>query len=301
MQRLTQDICMINMIVSTIFSSKEVKRQYEYDWTLIENHSGIFSTDYSYEDAQIALQLSLMVTNANFETPTNKLTIPSNISSWLIDIPIMYDMCPLEMIAKAIPNSKLNEPTPLCRILYNQRDNIIFIVFTGTSNGCMASLDLDYLQTDLTSLNNYIPGLRGHKGVYQAYQSVRQRIINTLKSFNSPQIVITGHSLGGSLSTLCALDLSSLNPIHYSFAAPLLFNSIGCDVFNKVVPHSYRIVNLSDMVTLFPLPIMPSGDIYCHVGTLAPFQRNLQEYHRNHSLAYMLEFNLPFKEIVIKD
>lgn len=302
---------MINLVVSTIFSSKEAKRKYEYDWSLVENHSGYFNFDYSDDDARVLLQLSMMVTNTNFEIDElskGSKIIPSdnfssNLPSWLTETRLDYDSCPLDLISKGIPNSHLNRSSTLCRILYNHHTNVVLIIFTGTSNGCLAALDLDYLQSELSEISHYTPGLRGHKGMYNAYKSIRSRLIQTLEQYReqNPQIVITGHSLGGALSTLCALDLAYYNPIHYAFASPLFFNDIGSKVFEKVVPHSYRIINLSDMVTSFPLPIMPSGDLYCHVGAMVPFQRNLGEYHRNHALSYMIEYNLTYNEVEIKN
>lgn len=294
MLNLAQDVCMINLVVSTIFSSKEAERKYDYDWSTVTNHTGQWASQYRYEDAQTLLQLSLMVTDTNFEKEDN---FSSRLPTWFTEVKLAYDTCPLDIIAKGIPNSHLNTPTTLCRLLYDQRQHVLLIVFTGTSNGCMAGLDLDYVQTDLTEISNYVPGLRGHRGMYNAYKSIRSQLLAIIAQYHNPQVVITGHSLGGALSSLCALDLAYYQPIHYSFASPLFFNPVGCDIFDKLVQQSYRVINLSDMVTQFPLPIMPSGDMYCHTGILVPFQRNLGEYHRNHALAYMIEYHLNFTEV----
>jgi hypothetical protein len=295
MQYLTQNMCLINLVISTIFTSKDAKRKFSYDWSLISDHTTPFSTDYSYEDARVLLQLSLMVTNSNFDR------IELNTPSWLIDTPIQYESCPLEMISKGLSNSALNEPATLAHVLYDQRSNIVFVVFSGTSNGCLATLDLDYLQSELTGISNYTAGIRGHNGMYTAYKSIRLALLSQIQPYldRQPQIVITGHSLGGALSTLCAFDLAYYRPIHYSFAAPIFFNPEGATRFSEMISSSYRIVNLSDMVTQFPLPIMPSGDLYNHVGSLLPFQSNLGEYHRNHALAYMMEFKLRYTEIEV--
>ena len=284
---------MIGMVISTIFTSKEAKRRYTYDWDLITDNLGIFQPDYTFEDARVLLQLSMMVTNMNFEK--TEFDPPE----WLQTTVLKYDTCPVEIISKGIPNSSLNDPTPLGHTLYDQRSNTLIIIFSGTSNACMASLDLDYAQTDLVEISNYEPGLRGHKGIYNGYKSIRPQLLKAIAAYAdyNPQIVITGHSLGAALSSLCALDLAYYNPIHYSFASPLFFNQVGSRVFEKLVPTSYRIMNLSDMVALFPLPIMPTGDTYCHVGTMIPFQQNLGEYHRNHALAYMTEYDLHFTEV----
>ena len=119
-------------------------------------------------------------------------------------------------------------------------------------------------------------------------------MVEIIKSYlsNKPQVIISGHSLGGAISQVCALDLAYYNPIHYSFAAPMVFNQQGYSVFTKLVKYSYRIANISDLVVLSPLPVMPNKDAFFHVGKLIHFQRNLGEYSLNHALAYVQEYNL---------
>lgn len=275
----------------------------KFTWDLIHQNMSKFNIDYNYEDARVLLQLSLMVTNANFDEKA--LDTPE----WLQDIPLIYDICPLFVPlqrkrdkSKQTPEhmDKFNvrdEIKPLMgHILYNEQINILFIVFTGTSNICLAGLDLEYGQTELNDLLNYTPGIRGHRGVYTAYQSVRPQLVEVFQKYlyKNPQIVITGHSLGGALSQMCALDLAFYDPIHYSFAAPLMFNPLGCQAYEKFVKYSYRVANLSDLVVISPLPIMPNKDMFCHVGKLIHFQRNLGEYPLNHSLAYVQEYNLSY-------
>lgn len=287
-----QDVCLINIVTSAILS-RHRHNPFIFDWSLIGKHSTNFTSEYNYEDARCLLQLSMMVTNSNFTD------IPLNVPNWLVDIPIVYETCPIKTIAEGISNSPLNKPTALVHILYSERGNLLLIVFTGTSNACLATIDLNYYQTELEGINNYLPNVRGHQGVYIAYQSVRPKLLETVRKYidRKPKIIITGHSLGGALSSLCTLDLAVLQPLHYSFAAPLIFNPKACDIFTQLVKNSYRIANLSDLVVLSPLPIMPNKDAFCHVGRVVLFQRNLGEYSDNHSLAYLLEYNIPYTEL----
>jgi len=273
--------------MNSIFTSKHYK-PYKFTWDLIDNHRKAFDTQYNYADAQVLLQLSLMVTSSNFAEKT--LETPD----WLTSAPLRYNVCPSALIANNMPDSYLNKASNLVHVLYSERDNKLFIIFSGTSNGCMGFLDLEYMQTDLTDVVNYRPGIRGHRGIHVAYQSIRPQLINIFDKYinRQPQIIISGHSLGGGLSQLCALDLAFYNPIHYSFAAPLVFNPLGTDVFNKIVKTSYRVANGSDLVTLLPLPVMVNDDVFCHVGRLVYFQRNFGDYGKNHSNAYIQEYNL---------
>jgi hypothetical protein len=214
-----------------------------------------------------------------------------NVPSLFQDNSLTYDECPLFSLHN---ESKGTGRISVGHMLYDDHNNILIIVFTGTSNGCLVGLDLEYAQTELNGLSNYTVGMQVHRGIYTLYQSIRPQLVKIFQSYlpKNPQIVITGHSLGGALSHICALDLAFYNPINYSFASPLVFNGLASLAYEKFVKHSYRIANISDLVTMSPLPIMPNKDIFCHVGTLVSFQKNLGEYSSNHSLAYAHEYNL---------
>ena len=282
-----QEACLVNLVTNALFTQKEHKI-FEFTWDRIENHKQIFSLDYNHEDAQSLLQLCLMVTESNYLNKS--LNPPSLIQKF----DLLYDECPLPLISQISTKSPLNQSAKVGHIFYNNISNVLSIIFTGTINGCMAGLDLAYGQTELEGVLNYIIGLKGHRGIYLAYQSIRSQLVEVVKSHlpKNPQIIISGHSLGGALSQICALDLAYYNPIHYSFAAPMVFNEVGYNVFTKLVKYSYRIANISDLVVLSPLPVMPNRDAFFHVGKLIHFQSNLGEYRLNHALAYVQEYNL---------
>lgn len=273
---------MMTMLITTILNAKS-KKKLTYDWNFIGSHPLEWSDEYAYEDAQALLQLSLMTTAANSRD------VSLGTPSWLQDTEVFYGVCPIPLLAEKTP------PALLAHVLYSPTSNIVFMVFTGTSNICMASLDLDYTQVEVEKLYNYEPGMKAHRGFYNAYVSVRDQLWNILDKYEkTPKIFITGHSLGGGLSQLCALDFAQYNPIHYSFASPSVFNEKACGKFANVVSKSYRVANISDIVTSSPLAIMPNGDKFYHVGVLAAFQRNMDSLSENHSLAYVTEYNIPY-------
>ncbi|KAK9671714.1 hypothetical protein RND81_12G049700 [Saponaria officinalis] len=119
-----------------------------------------------------------------------------------------------------------------------------------------------------------------HSGFLNAYDSVRTRIMSLLKKAigfvdndAGPQskwlVYCTGHSLGGALATLLALELSStqlaksesISVTMYNFGSPRVGNRNFADVYNEKVKDSWRVVNHRDII-----PTVPRLMGYCHVA-----------------------------------
>lgn len=119
--------------------------------------------------------------------------------------------------------------------------------------------------------------IRAHQGFYQQYNSVRDdlwKIVNIrLSEFRDTQeIFITGHSMGGALTILCALDLAfnyemlqattTYRIKAYPIASPRTGNQAFFNEFQKCNIHCDRLVLDNDAVTKVPLASMG----YKHVG-----------------------------------
>ncbi|CAM8944162.1 unnamed protein product [Rhodiola kirilowii] len=120
-----------------------------------------------------------------------------------------------------------------------------------------------------------------HSGFLGAYDSVRTRLISLVKlsiGFASDnevnqehnwKVYITGHSLGGALATLLALELSSsqlakrgaISVTMYNFGSPRVGNRRFAEVYNEKVRDSWRVVNHRDII-----PTVPRLMGYCHVA-----------------------------------
>lgn len=100
-------------------------------------------------------------------------------------------------------------------------------------------------------------GVRCHTGFRKQWEALRPRILETLRA--SPchrHIVCTGHSLGGGVATLAALDLSIqgfTNIDLITFGSPRVFNPTGVEVFRSRNIRTYRVKNGADIVTIVPL------------------------------------------------
>jgi predicted lipase len=80
-------------------------------------------------------------------------------------------------------------------------------------------------------------------------------------------VTICGHSLGGALVTLLALDVAAntifTNPTVYSYASPRAGDSTFAAMYDHLVPNTYRIANRVDIVPKLPMP-----PLYGHVKGL---------------------------------
>jgi hypothetical protein len=94
------------------------------------------------------------------------------------------------------------------------------------------------------------------------------RVVGALGTLAYPQsvssVTICGHSLGGALVTLLALDVAAntifKTPTVYSYASPRAGDPTFVSMYNHMVPNTYRIANRMDLVPKLPLP-----PLYDHV------------------------------------
>lgn len=97
-----------------------------------------------------------------------------------------------------------------------------------------------------------------HRGFTRAYFSVRDQIHDYIKTNAVSAIVVTGHSLGGALATLCAVDLQynfsdTVTFLEsYTYGSPKVGNDGFRDSFNRRVPNNYRFVHGMDIVPELP-------------------------------------------------
>ncbi|MBV9723341.1 MAG: hypothetical protein JO082_15670 [Mycobacterium sp.] len=105
--------------------------------------------------------------------------------------------------------------------------------------------------------------------------SISPTVAKTIGSLSFPHpvtsLTVCGHSLGGALATLLALDLAAnttfTHPILFTFGSPRTGNALFASTFNQVVTQSYRVENRLDIV-----PKVPPAPMYEHV--LQPVELN---------------------------
>nr|WP_233096041.1 lipase family protein [Alicyclobacillus sp. SO9] len=159
-------------------------------------------------------------------------------------------------------------------------------------------VDLNLVQVPFDSGDSNAKVHRGYKELYQSLftshwlqtdKSIIE-VMNTLDS-HSP-LYITGHSLGGALATLAAVDIVRNTQFQnikvYTFASPRVGNAAFVSDYNQLVPDTVRVVNANDYVPLEPQVQVPFEEplYYYHVQGKLSIDFNTQSIIHNHSITH---------------
>lgn len=104
---------------------------------------------------------------------------------------------------------------------------------------------------------NYTSKIQVHRGFLKCYKSVRGKILEYISTHRESihQIFVAGHSLGGALSLLCALDIQyncGIHPKVFTSGAPCVGNKEFARSYNKRVPDTTRTYARRDIVPKLP-------------------------------------------------
>ena len=143
-----------------------------------------------------------------------------------------------------------------CHIHIASQNNIIYVVSRGSSSITDALHDIKMWRSKCEFLKN----TKIHTGFLDQYMSIRRSLqsqVNLLLNDNINTIVFTGHSLGGALSTIGALDYkikqSNLIVKCITFASPRVGSPDFAKLFNESIDVSKRFVFHRDPVTFVPI------------------------------------------------
>lgn len=132
----------------------------------------------------------------------------------------------------------------------------IYIVFRGSSSIDDWINNLDSQLTTYPSCND----CEVHKGFYEAEQSVsayiQENLLALLSDYPSYSVIVTGHSLGGAMATLTALDLTNIltnNPLRlFNFDSPRVGNMNFAAHTSDVLKDRNRVTHKRDIVPHLP-------------------------------------------------
>lgn len=178
----------------------------------------------------------------------NTLLLHALLSQAVYNHPTIYDHPPLD---QSFDNSVY---------IYKSGDNI-HVIFKGTDS-------IWHAKTNVTIMPTKYPYSKGlvHTGYLEHYQCIRTDILDyifceTRTHYpNHLTIHIAGHSMGGAISSLMALDCAELLPKHkinvYTYGAPPFCDETFSKSFHKHYPRLQvnRVIHKDDIVPHMPLP-----------------------------------------------
>eukprot|EP01132_Coremiostelium_polycephalum_P004771 gene4771-5951_t len=162
------------------------------------------------------------------------------------------------------------------------KDDTIYVSFRGSRDISSWVTNLKFLKTDFPC-----PGCAVHSGFYQAWTSVKDQVKTSITyakklcGTKCTNIIVTGHSLGGALGTLCMAEMKVekwnfpgiKSIISYTFGSPRVGNFAFTSYFQQMKNANlvnYRVVNQHDMVSHVPTRIQ----LYHHVSNEVWFNSN---------------------------
>jgi hypothetical protein len=218
--------------------------------------------------------------NATYETPPSDLTNTAGqaLSAGGADYTLVTTVYANDLATDINP-SRGDDEVSIGLICQADQAGDVVIAIRGTEGILEWIHDAEFLQVTCPFLVG-----AGHTedGFTAMYESLRTAVapssptvVNALAKLAFPRpvssVTICGHSLGGALATLLALDVAAntvfSDPAVYTYGSPRTGDSLFASTYDQVVKNSYRIANRLDIV-----PALPPPDDYEHV--LNPYELN---------------------------
>lgn len=230
-------------------------------------------------DVTRAIQFGQLV-NATYATSPGDLTNAAGtaLSAGGVDYTVVTTIYANDLATDMNP-ARADDEVSIGLICQANKTGDVAVALRGTEGILEWIHDADFLQVPCPFLAG-----AGHteEGFTLMYESLRTgtapdspTVVAALAKLPFPQpvnsVAICGHSLGGALATLLALDVAVntayKTPAVYTFGSPRTGDSLFAGTYDQVVTNSYRIANRLDIVPALPPPID-----YEHV--LNPYELN---------------------------
>ncbi|HIK19233.1 MAG TPA: DUF2974 domain-containing protein [Leptolyngbyaceae cyanobacterium M33_DOE_097] len=241
--------------------------------TIVENYDGSIKNLPSYEPQLNRYQQLLSIEGPEEATTTKTVKVPENASKLPQD-PLREGLDNAENLIEGLAGQaivlKWLNPVYWGFVLVSPEHSLI--VFRGTQR------ITEWIQNILAQQNNYSELSpfqyigRVHRGFATIYGSIAKPTIEAVQKLDLKRpIYITGHSLGASIATLAAMDIAMRVPEArnqlrlYTYASPRVGDPIFAQQHSRLVPNSYRVVNVADAIPLAP-PTFTGNLSFAHVG-----------------------------------
>jgi Lipase (class 3) len=165
-----------------------------------------------------------------------------------------------------------NDIVSIGLILQANRTGDVVIAIRGTEGIMEWIQDAIFLMVPCPFLAGAGNTEDGFTAVYESFRTGPMAgspaVVSALATIPLPQpitsVTICGHSLGGALATLLALDVAANTPFKspttYTYASPRAGDPTFVAMYNHIVPNTFRVANRLDLVPKLPLP-----PLYDHV------------------------------------
>ncbi|MWC30037.1 lipase family protein [Paenibacillus sp. MMS18-CY102] len=134
-----------------------------------------------------------------------------------------------------------------------ESEHSAILAFRGT--GSVMEWVSDFISQQIRCKPVKPPSLT-HKGFTDIYMSCRDKVLALVRNVSpDKKLYITGHSLGGALATLAALDTAFNDlrePTVYTFGAPRVGDPKFSRIYNRMIKEHWRVQNEFDIVPLLP-------------------------------------------------
>ena len=194
-------------------------------------------------------------------------------------------------IAQRIVQREHRTPVFVGFVIASPKANII--AFRGTQTQVEWWRNLQVTQKDYVNPSTGTYYGKVHQGYFKIVrEQISSILLKTVRTLD-PTIpcYVTGHSLGGAIATLSAMEIAVKVPEIreqiqlYTYAAPRIGDRRFAEAHSQLIPNSYRITNLSDSVPLVP-PIKIKNKFttanYAHVGQKWSFTTQFGDVLLNH-------------------
>jgi Lipase (class 3) len=230
-------------------------------------------------DVMKAIEFGQLV-NATYDTSPSDLTNAAGqaLSAGGVDYTVVTTIYANDLATDMNP-SRGDDEVSIGLICQADQTGDVVIAIRGTEGILEWIHDAEFLLVPCPFLAGAGHTEDGFTAMYESLrtgvQSNSPTVVTALATLSYPHsvssVTICGHSLGGALATLLALDVAAntvfSDPAVYSYGSPRTGDSLFASTYDQVVKNSYRIANRLDIVPTLPPPID-----YEHV--LNPYELN---------------------------
>lgn len=205
---------------------------------------------------------------------------PSQPALWWPNIRALAEVCAYvytgpQLLAAPCEKWIMDKHTDAHALVQWHRDHII-IAFRGSKDPQDYIQDGKFEMADLmqtaATFRRRRESAKVHQGFLQDFEALDEELLDAMRlPPRGLPIFITGHSLGGALAILCALEFERQHmPVRgvITFGQPRVGNKTFCSVYaltDNLAAKTIRVVNANDIVPRVP----PLLNGYRHTGQLA--------------------------------